>query len=108
MAQTANVWGMCTGHTACIMHASNYEVRDTDAEAGRHDDDDRLDKTVEAYEEMMQIELEYEMQASDYACAVEDTSAEADRHDDVDYRMDKTTEAYEEMFQHEMQHQCTN
>jgi hypothetical protein len=43
-----------------------------------NDVDYRMDKTMEAYEEMFQ------------------------------YERQKTTEAYEEMFQYERQHHCTN
>ena len=45
------------------------------------------------------------MSPSDYA--VEDTDADADRHDDAD-NLDKNIEVYEEMMQYEMQHHCTN
>ena len=62
MTETADVWGMCTVHTAdymCTMHASGYAIGDTDAEADRHDDADNLDKTAEAYEEMVQHEMQH-------------------------------------------------
>ena len=66
-----------------------------------------MDKATEAYEEMMQIELEYEVQASNYVVEDAHAHAEADGHDDAD-RLDKTIEAYEEAFQYERQHHCTN
>ena len=63
LAQTADVWAMCT------IHASQYAVEDTDAETDRENDQldnkidayeesDNLDKTIEAYEEMMQYEMQ--------------------------------------------------
>ena len=50
LAQTADVWTMCT------IHASQYAVEDTDAETD--EEHDNLDKTIEAYEEMMQYEMQ--------------------------------------------------
>lgn len=63
-ARTADVCGMCTGHTSgymCTMYVPDYAVEDTDAEAHRrrHDDADNLDKNIEAYEEMMQYDMQH-------------------------------------------------
>ena len=119
MTQTARVWGKMLGRMQ----------RDADRieEADRYDD--QMDKTTEAYEEMIQIELEYEMHASNYV--VEDTHAQIEQ---LDYEIDQieqmqemeqklneengsyamtrseaaNMEAYEEMFQYERQHHCTN
>ena len=124
MTQTARVWGKMLGRMQ----------RDADRieEADRYDD--QMDKTTEAYEEMFQIELEYEMHASNYIA--EDTH---ERIEQLDYEIDQieqmqemeqkinerrireengsyamtsseaaNMEAYEEMFQYERQHHCTN
>ena len=124
MTQTARVWGKMLGRMQ----------RDADRieEADRYDD--QMDKTTEAYEEMSQIELEYEMHASNYV--VEDTHAQIEQ---LDYEIDQieqmqemeqklnegrireengsyamtrseaaNMEAYEEMFQYERQHHFTN
>ena len=128
MTQTARVWGKMLGRMQ----------RDADwiEEADRYDD--QMDKTTEAYEEMMQIELEYEMHAANNG--VEDYEIEQDYEDthaqieQLDYEIDQieqmqemeqklneengsyamtrseaaNMEAYEEMFQYERQHHCTN
>jgi hypothetical protein len=128
MTQTARVWGKMLGRMQC--DADRIE------EADRYDD--QMDKTTEAYEEMMQIELEYEMHAANNG--VEDYEIEQDYEDthaqieQLDYEIDQieqmqemeqklneengsyamtrseaaNMEAYEEMFQYERQHHFTN
>ena len=80
MTQTARVWGKMLGRMQ----------RDADRieEADRYDD--QMDKTTEAYEEMMQIELEYEMHASNYV--VEDTHAQMEQ---LDYEIDQIEQMQE-------------
>ena len=89
MTQTARVWG-----TMLRRLQRDVDRSDRINEADRYDD--HLDKNMEAYEEMLQIELEYEQDHG----GVSDGQDVVDH--DVDCRMDKTTEAYEEMFQYEM------
>ena len=82
MTQTARVWGKMLGRMQ--WDADRIE------EADRYDD--QMDKTTEAYEEMMQIELEYEMHAANNG--VEDTHAQIEQ---LDYEQHEPWELEYEM-----------
>jgi hypothetical protein len=82
MTQTARVWGKMLGRMQ--WDADRIE------EADRYDD--QMDKTTEAYEEMAQIELEYEMHAANNG--VEDTHAQIEQ---LDYEQHEPWELEYEM-----------
>ena len=110
MTQTARAWGTMLGRMQ-----RDADRADRIEEADRCDD--QLDKAFEAYEELMQNDLEYEMQAYEQPDHLDNKIDAYEEPDHLDNKLDayeehdnldKTIEAYEEMMQYEMQRQCAN